>query len=148
MFNCGGVCPCAFRALSRFLSDPVLCVPFSIPGSPFPFQSDFDCFSRLPFSAPVGVGHLAASSTLFPSTFLVKHLRHLNFHPFLPFSHPVRSYSNFISREAASLAVFLLLPVFRFPVPLMSYPARNGSRFPGVFQISSVNFNFFSLFLY
>ena len=136
-------CPCAFRALSCVLSRPVLCVPYSIPGFPFPFQSGFDCFSRLHFSAPVGVGHLAASSSLFPSTFLVKHLRHLNFHPFLPFSRPVRSSSNFISRVAASLAVFVPLSVFRFRVPLMSYPARSRSRFPAVFQISSVVFNFF-----
>ena len=49
-------CPCTFPCLSH----PVLCVPFSIPGSPFPFPSAFNCFSRFPFFAPVGGGHLAA----------------------------------------------------------------------------------------
>ena len=35
-------CPCAFRALSRVISHPVLCVPVSFLSSPFPFQSGFD----------------------------------------------------------------------------------------------------------
>ena len=140
LFQCAQV----VRALSRVVSHPVLCVPFSIPGSPFPFPSAFDSFSRLPFFAPVGVAP-SGGDLLSPSTFLVKHLRDLNFHPFLAFSRPVRSSSNFISRVAASLAIFFLLSVFRFPVPLMSYPARSGSRFPAVFQISRVVFNFFSL---
>ena len=113
-------------------------VPYCVSRSPslaFPFPSRVLLIvsPAFPFCAPVGVGHLAASSSLFPSTFLVKHLRHLNFHPFLAFSHPVRSSSNFISRVAASLAVFLQLSVFRFRVPLMSYPARSGSRFQLVF---------------
>ena len=83
------------------------------------------------------------SSSLSPSTFLLKHLRRLNFHPFLALSHPVRSSSGLISRVAASLAVFSRLSVFRFRVPLMSYAARNGRRFRVVFQISSVVFVFF-----
>ena len=74
---------------------------------------------------------------------LVNVSRALNFHSFLAFSHPGRSSSGFISRIGASLAVFLPLSVFRFRVPLMSYPARNGRRFPVVFLISSVVFFFF-----
>ena len=73
----------------------------------------------------------------------MKHLRDVYFHPFLALSHPVRSSSDFISRVAASLAVFIPLSVFRFRVPLMSYPGKNERRFPVVFQISSVVFVFF-----
>ena len=76
------------------------------------------------------------SSSLSPSTFLLKHLRNLNFHPFLALSHPGRSSFGFISRVAASLAVFPNFSVFRFRVPLMSCPARSGRRFRGVFQLS------------
>ena len=116
-------------------------IPYYVSRSPslalsFPSRVFLIVSPAFPCFAPVGVGHLAAVFLLSPSTFLVKHLRHLNFHPFLAFSRPVRSSSNFISRVAASLPVFVPLSVFRFRVPLMSCPARSRSRFPRVFQIS------------
>ena len=134
-------------------------VPYSVSRSrslalPFPSRVLLIVFPAFPFLLLLVSAIWRRSSCLSPSTFFVKHLGHLNFHPFLAFSHPGRSSSNFISRVAASLAVFIQLSVFRFLVPLMSYPARSGRRFPAVFQISRVIFEqfrsraiFFSLFL-
>ena len=130
---CPGVIPCLFPSLPEWLQ--------------LFFPRSFDHVTwRRSFFFP--------ASTFFPRR-LVKHLRALNFPPFLEISRPVRSSSGFMSRVGARLAVFLKFPAFRFRVPLMSYPARNGSRFLVVFLISRVDFiffiaraRFFSLFSY
>ena len=113
---------------------------------PFPSRVPLIVFPVFPFLLLLVSAIWRRSSSLFPSTFIVKHLQSLNFHPFLVFSRPARSSPNFISRVAASLAIFLQLSVFRFRVPLMSYPARSGSRFPRVFQISRDDFVVFEFF--
>ena len=143
---------CALFVRVHFVHFPVsFPVPYYVSRSPslalpFPSRVRLIVFPAFPFLLLLVSAIWRRSSSLSPCTFTLKHLRDLNFHPSLAFSHPGRSSSGFISREAASLPVFVPLSVFRFRVPLMSYPARSGSRFPRVFQISRVENNSIQLF--
>ena len=134
-------CPCAFPCdfPSRDVCPGVL--PCLFPFSPGVTSVVF--LSRSFRSRDLAALFFLSRVDFFPRR-LVKHLQSLNFPSFLEISRPARSSSGFISRVAASLAVFLPFSVFRFRVPLMSYPARNGRRFPVVFLISRL----FSTFLH
>ena len=130
-----------------------VCIPITFP---FPFPSRNVCpgvlpclfpslpeWPRLFLSFPLFRSRdLAALVSSLSSILLLKHLRALNFHPFLALSRPVRSSSGFLYCKAASLAVFIPVSVFHFRVPLMSYSGKNERRFSVVFQISRVIFDF------